>query len=48
MTNSLSSVGLITACWAQKVSKVGFGLENRNLENEEVGAVVGGRLYHCL
>lgn len=36
MTSSLSSVELITACWAQKVPKVGFGLESRNPENEEL------------
>lgn len=42
MTSSLSSVGLIIACWAQKVPKVGFGLESRNPENEEVRG-----LYQC-
>ena len=46
MTSSLSSVELITACWAQKVPKVGFGLERRNPENEEL--CVWGGLYQCL
>lgn len=39
MTSSLSLVGLIIACWAPKVPKVGFGLESRNPENEEWGAL---------
>ena len=40
MTSSLSSVGLIIACWVQKVPKVGIGLENRNPENEEVSGFI--------